>query len=126
MAFLKKENKEDVNYLELTPLAHYEYERRNDGLINVLVPKFSNKILTKLIVPMLKSPYIRANMDELGTAVWLQIDGKTKVYQIASKLEEQFGEKISPVYDRLTIFLTQLYNAGFISFKELKKGKHNG
>jgi hypothetical protein len=118
----KKKTKE-TNYLELTPYVNYEHEQKDDGLINVLVPKFTNKILATILMPRLRSPYIRANLDEFGSAVWILIDSRTKVDKLSDILLEQFGERIQPVEHRLTMFLTQLYNAGFINFLEFKKGK---
>jgi len=121
--FKKKKNKfENLNYLELTPIANYTYEKRDNGLVNVLVPRFTDKFLGKYLQPRLKNKYIKANLDDIGTATWLLINGNNKVHQIASDLSEQFGEKIHPVNERLTQFLTQLYQAGFITFTEIKKG----
>jgi hypothetical protein len=116
-----REKYKDVNYLELTPYRLYEHEQKEDGLINILVPKFTNKIMANLLMPRIRHPYIKANMDEIGTATWLEIDGQQNVRQIADNLAEKFGDKIQPVYERLTMFLTQLYKAGFILFKEIER-----
>jgi len=110
-----------LNYLETTPNRKYEHELLDDGIIHVLVPRFTDRILGKYLQPKLKSPYIRANLDEFGSATWLLMDGKTKVDSIADKLTEQFGESIQPVHPRLTFFLTHLYKAGFITFNELER-----
>ncbi len=118
----KRATQSDINYLELTPYRIHEHEFREDGkYVNVLVPKFSDKILGKFLQPKLKYKYIKADLDKFGTATWLAIDGKTKVNEIAVKLVEQFGDEIQPVHQRLTTFLTQLYKAGFISFNELER-----
>jgi hypothetical protein len=74
----------------------------------------------------MKSPYIKANLDELGSAVWGKIDGNNKVKDIANSLKHIYGDDVEQIQDRLTRYLTQLYNAGFISFKELKKGRKHG
>ena len=110
-----------LNYLETTPNRKYEHELRDDGIINVMVPRFTDRILGKYLQPKLKNPFIRANLDEFGSATWLLMDGKTKVDIIAEKLTEQFGESIQPVHPRLTFFLTHLYKAGFITFNELER-----
>ncbi len=46
--------------------------------------------------------------------------------EIAKCLDEILGEKIAPVNSRLTLFIQQLHNNGFIYFKELSEGKSNG
>jgi hypothetical protein len=75
----------------------------------------------KYVLSKWKKPMMKANLDEIGSATWLLIDGKNKVGMISDKLSEQFGEKIHPVHDRVTQFLTHLFRNGFISFVELER-----
>lgn len=124
MGFIKKKQKEnsDINYLELTPYRKYEHEfRESHNLVNVLVPKFTDRFLGKYLQPRLKYKYLKADLDEFGSATWLKINGKNKVIDIAEQLTEQFGDEIQPINKRLTMFLTQLYKAGFISFNEIER-----
>ena len=113
--------KKKINYLELTPYRKLSFEETEEGLIDVLVPRFKNEFLKKLLSPRRGTPFIKANLDEIGSVTWKLIDGDSNVTIIAEKLTEHFGEKIHPVYDRLTAFLTQLYNNGFISFNEFER-----
>lgn len=126
MAFrlFRKKKKTELNYLELTPVCSYKHELTDEGLVNVLVPKFTDKILGRWLQPKLRKKYIRANLDEFGSATWLLMDGSKKVDKIAEELDNKFGEKIAPVYERLTKFLSQLYIYDFITFKEYQKGKN--
>lgn len=117
--FAVKKDKEH-NYLELTPVRKHKHEPRDDGGINVLIPKFTSKFSEKYIQKHLRFPYIRANLDEFGSQTWLLIDGITNVELIGKELQEKYGEKIEPVYERLTKFLTEMNKYGFIYFKELK------
>jgi hypothetical protein len=119
--FFKK--KSEYNYLELTPFKLKESELGEDGLVNVLIPRFKNKYAIKYFTRNLKSNYIKANLDEFGSETWALIDGKNSVHQIGQQLSEKFGDKIEPVYERLTTFFTNLHRYNFISFLELKKGK---
>lgn len=125
MALFKGRQKSKLNYLEMTPIAIHPFEQRDENTINILVPKFTNKFLVKHLMPRLKHPYIKAKLDIFGSETYKLIDGKNKVSDIADKLYEKFGEQIQPVYERLTMFLTNLYRAGFINFLEIKKGKNN-
>ncbi len=115
---LKRKN--EINLLELTPTTNYQHEINEEGLVDVLVPRFKSKFMQKFI-PKGRSLYIRANLDEIGSKVWCLIDGKTKVFEIAESLKNDLGEKAEPIYPRLNLFLTQLYHNGFIYFLELKK-----
>ncbi len=121
-----KIGRKKINYLELTPYRLCEFEKNENGIITLLVPRFPNKLLGKLLNSITKRPYIRANLDDLGSAAWINIDGEKNVEIIGRILRETYGEKVEPVYDRLTNFFTQLYRSGLISFKELKKGKYYG
>lgn len=115
--------KSEYNYLELTPIQLKEFEIGEDGLINILIPRFKNKLAVKLFTGNLKSPFIKANLDEFGSETWILIDGQRSVQQVGQKLIEKFGVSIEPVYDRLTQFMTNLHRYNFITFLELKKGK---
>ena len=116
----KKKELSDINYLELTPGRLYEYVLEENGKVSVLIPRFTNKILVKTLTPMLKFPFVKTKFDEFGSQVWLEIDGKKKVQDISICLKQKFGKRIEPVEERLTKFLTQLYNYKIVSFNEIK------
>ncbi len=121
--FTKKQNTEEWNYLELTPVAKYTCVDKEEGLIDVLVPRFNDKVFGKILQPRIKNKYIKANLDKFGSETWKLIDGQNKVKDIAFHLEQKFGTEIQPINDRLTLFLTQLNTNGFIYFLEFNKGQ---
>ncbi|MEW6507891.1 MAG: PqqD family protein [Bacteroidota bacterium] len=110
----------NANYLDLHPFKLYG-EEINENLVTVLIPKFKNKYFAKYIVPKLKSPVFKLNLDEIGSSAWLLLDGKKDVRSISKILLEKFGEKIEPVNQRLTKFLTNLYEQRLITFSEINK-----
>jgi hypothetical protein len=120
--FLKKLNvKKGVNYLDLTPFQIAAFDEE-EGLVRILIPKFKMAFFQKLI-PKNKSPYIKLKLDEIGSATWHAINGQKKVGIIVEELSLHFGEKIHPAEERVTKFMTQLYQYKFIGFNELKKDK---
>jgi hypothetical protein len=123
MFFEKKQSKlkGDLNYLNLIPCKILNDEKTEDGLIYLLIPRFKSKFANKYILPKLKSPNIKLKLDEMGSETWILIDSKRNVNSIAEELEEKFGDRIKPVNERLTTFLTQLYSHKFISFMEIKE-----
>lgn len=127
MALKSKKNRKEMNYLEITPYKIHGEEITDEGLVNVLVPRFKTEFFKKIFVPKNKSPFIRANLDELGSSTWLKIDGEKKVGQICQivfeERKEDFDNEISNCYDRVTKFLSSLYNNKFISFYEFEKGE---
>lgn len=63
-------------------------------------------------------------LDDLGSATWLEIDGQRNVEQICQRLKEKLGEKVKPfneVEDRVTKYLSQLYEQRYITFRELQQ-----
>lgn len=118
--FERRKILKNANYLDLTPVLTKEHLVGEDNSVTVIIPKFSNKFIVDKVVPKLKHPYIKLNLDELGSAAWLAIDGKKKVREIAVELSQKFGDKIHPVDERLTKFLTQLYEQRLIIFEEIK------
>jgi len=117
----KRKELSTVNYLELIPIPNYGTEEEENGSLSVLIPRFTNKLLVKVLSPRLKSPYVKAKLDEFGSEVWRQMNGKRNVNEIADNLKLKFGEKIEPVNERLTKFLTQIHRYKFISYNELNK-----
>lgn len=117
----KKKNQ--INYMDLTPYRKHKHEMKDDGSVNVLIPRFKSEWAKKMLIPKNKSLYIRANLDDLGSETWLLIDGDKKVGQIANSLYDNHDQDIEQIAQRLTQWLTQLYHNGFIAFKELKNKK---
>jgi hypothetical protein len=107
------------NYLDMTPVRNQVFETTQDGRITLLVPKFKNKAASHFLIPKSKSDHFRIKLDELGSATWAAIDGKTNVRQLCDILSEQLGEKIYPAEERLPKFLTTLYEQRYITFREL-------
>jgi len=117
--FFRKKIDTTINYLELTPLRNYDHVVEDTGLISVLVPKFDIKWLDKIMSKIIKSRFFKAKLDEFGTQTWLEMDGTKSVQTVSEHLQKKFGEKINPVDERLTKFLSELYKYNFITFKEL-------
>jgi hypothetical protein len=121
MSFFSRKKKSEIrNIMELTPNRIYSYETADNGMVSVLIPRFHNKILAKIFNSRLRDPFVRVKFDEFGSSAWLEIDGKKNVYAIAQNLLKIHGEKIQPVFERVSKFLNQLYIYKFIYFNEMK------
>ena len=51
-----------------------------------------------------------------GSFIWQQIDGEKSILQIGELVQEAFGEKAEPLYERLAQYMKILYGKGFITF----------
>ena len=117
--FFRKKIDTTINYLELTPVRNYDHVVEDTGLVSVLVPKFDIKWIDKIMSKIIKSRFFKAKLDEFGTETWLEMDGTKSVQTVSEHLQKKFGDKINPVNERLTKFLSELYKYNFITFKEL-------
>lgn len=121
--FQRRAKLKNANYLEVTPVRVLKEEVDENNFVTILIPKVTNRYAKKYFEPMLKSPLIKLKLDEIGSGSWLAIDGKKKVAEIAAELVQKFGDKIDPVEERLTKYLTTLYEQRFITFQEIKGEK---
>lgn len=121
--FKKKQNI-IYNYLDFTPCRNQEFTV-DDGIVKLVIPKFKSNFM-KSLIPSRKSQNYKVKLDEIGSEVWLLIDGDNRVSDIAAKLREKIGGRIEPAEERITKFLTDLHYQKFIYFKELKKETKNG
>lgn len=126
MKLFKRNKFKGINFLDLIPVRKLDYEYRDDENINLLIPKYRDKFFGKLLQPRINDKYLKANMDIYGTNTWLLIDGNRNVFEISKLMKEKFGNDIEPVYDRITLFINNLYRNGFIYFKELTERNENG
>ncbi|MDW8800274.1 PqqD family protein [Clostridium sp. A1-XYC3] len=85
-----------------------EYEVDKDNIVTILekqdhkVQNFFRKL--KFRIP----EYKKITLDEYGSYVFLQIDGKKTVKDIGENLEAKYGEKAHPLYERLLLFLNHI------------------
>lgn len=63
---------------------------------------------------MLAKKYFRVKLDERGSFIWNNCDGKTKLIEIADKMKEQFNEKEDTIYGRIAMFILKMEKDGFL------------
>lgn len=101
-------NNEEVLNLVFKKSENIEYEVSSDGIVTILekqdhkVQNFFRKL--KFKIPM----YKKMELDEYGSFIFLQIDGKKNVEELGIKLEEKYGEESHPLYERLLLFLNHI------------------
>ena len=59
--------------------------------------------------------YKKIKLDEYGSFIFLQIDGKKTVEEIGENLESEYGDATHPLYERLTMYLNHIHvNCNYI------------
>ncbi len=105
-----------VNMYDVIPRPCVDFETDVDGKIILLKPKFRSAFALKYILPLFKRKNYKIHLDDMGTAVWKQIDGIKNAGIIVEEIEKEFGTDIQPAHERLGIFLRMLKNSKFIDF----------
>ena len=106
------------NYLEKIPVRnpHIKWNTDQKGLIVLEIENkgWANRIAQKLFRRP-KMSYI--HLDENGSFIWPLIDGERDIIKIGEMVDEHFGEKAHPLYERLAQFMKILESYKFITFK---------
>ena len=100
----KKPIRADISFSEKEGIVTLEIE--NKGVFNRIAQKFFKKP---------KISYI--HLDEIGSFIWPLLDGKKDIIEIGKSVEEKFGEKANPLYERLAEYIKRLASYGFVTFK---------
>jgi hypothetical protein len=106
--------KDPQNLYELTPRRRRDFEERDDGTVDVLVPRYGGGRVGRLLRSVLNNKPVRVQLDDIGTKVWRLCDGRRTVLDIGTELQDAYGERIEPLYDRLGQFLEQMRKSGLI------------
>jgi hypothetical protein len=102
------------NLFDFKPVRRCEWQETDDGRIVVLVPRFRGR-LGQWLTPRLKDPCFRVKLDQLGSWVWLQCDGRQTVERIAVRFKEQFGGTLESASERLAVFVKRMLRADLIT-----------
>ncbi|MGN0577419.1 MAG: PqqD family protein [Ruminiclostridium sp.] len=111
--------KKERNYLDFIPVHsdRISYERDESGQVTILI---ENKgVFNRLFQKIAEKPRItRVDLQGQGNFVWLCIDGKKTVYDIAEEVRARFGEEAEPLYNRLVTYMRTLESCGFVVMKK--------
>ncbi|PID62121.1 MAG: PqqD family protein [Ignavibacteriae bacterium] len=108
------------NFQNYLPVRNCEYEINNE-LVTVLFQKEQKGFIEKKLFPKLKPKTNKIDLDEIGSFIWLRIDGENNISEITKIAEEHFQDKISPAKERVELFFQQMFRNKLISLYEKKK-----
>lgn len=115
----KKETKD--NYLERIPVRPEWLKWSQDEQGAVTLDIENKGVFNKVAQVLLKKPKVsHIHLDEIGSFVWPLIDGKSTITDIGITVEEHFGEKAHPTYERLAQFFQILESYKFIGWSQTK------
>lgn len=113
--------KKSENFLDYVPkrnaLYKWEINQKKHVEVSVLNRGFYNRIAQVVF----RRPKIsKIELDELGSFIWQEMDGKKTIYEIGFGVKEKFGKKAEPLYERLSEYIRTLHNNRFIVYENKK------
>lgn len=112
----KKENAE--NYLEKIPKREETISWTTDESGKVTLEIENKGVFNRLAQKFLKKPRISyVHLDDFGSYIWPLLDGEKDIVSLGKLVEEEFGEKASPLYERLVKFFQILESYHFIKWE---------
>lgn len=103
------------NYLDKIPYYIEELRWEQDEKGQVILYQENKGFFNRIAQKCFHRPAVsQIHLDEMGNFVWPLINGKRSIYEIAQQVQEQFGEKANPLYERLIQYLNMLREYGFI------------
>ncbi len=119
----KTSSRDSVDLMQTIPHARAGCEEDGPGKLVLVKPKIERGPFIGLL-RYLKKPNHRIHLDEIGSFVWRQIDGETTVGTICERASAEFGERIHPVAERVSLFIRRLVRGGLIDL-ENPASRHN-
>ena len=115
---MKKKVVISKNYLEKVPVRpeHINWSADEKGIVTLSIENtgFMNRVAQKLF----RKPKVsHIHLDEMGSFVWPLLDGKKNIIELGQEVEAKFGEKASPLYERLAKYFQILDSYHFIEWK---------
>ena len=112
----KKINNE--NYLERKPIGKNGLNWSKDDEGNVTLEMENKGAANRIMQKLIKKPKISyIHLDEMGSFIWPLMDGERDILEIGRLVEEHFGEKANPLYERLSQYFKTLEKYNFIEYK---------
>jgi hypothetical protein len=93
----------------------FEWSKNKEGLVTIKVPKFTSKYGISFCKVIKKENIFSANLDKLGSLVWIQCNGKNTVKDILNTIQKEFPKEDN-LNERLFLFLSQLKQLKYIDY----------
>lgn len=116
---MSKKNVKKENYLEKIPMRPegLQWSRDEKGMVSLDLENkgWMNRIFQKLLK---KPKFTHIHLDEMGSFVWPLLDGEKDIFALGKLVEEEFGEKAHPLYERLVKYFQILDSYHFVTWKK--------
>ena len=97
-----------LQFLALEPRRLLHWETDSEGRAVLLRPKFGSGLLGRILLSWFGPSHYRIRLDEVGSAVWVFLDGETPLVTVLSELKKKFGSRVEPAEERLRVFVDDM------------------
>ncbi len=114
----KKIKMKKENYLDKIPVKSSSISWKTEE--EKVTLEIENKgIYNRVFQKLLKKPKVSyIHLDEIGSRVWPLIDGEKSIFEIGALLKDELGERLEPLYERLSLYFNSLDKCNFITWKK--------
>jgi hypothetical protein len=119
--FKRRQILKATNFLDLIPMRIQGHRMGDDGLVNIIIPKFGNQRFARWFIPLRKPTQITIKLEKFGSSSWLLMDGKRSMQEICDILLQEYGDEIQPVTERMSKYVSLLYHQDHVTFAQLIK-----
>lgn len=103
------------NYLDNIPRINKKWELTKEGVVEITVE--NTGMFNSIAQKVFKKPrYSFIKLDEFGSCVWQEIDGKKTIYEIGQILKSRHQKAADQLYERLAKFIGILEHNKYIVF----------
>jgi hypothetical protein len=124
---MKDRMKNKHNYLDYIPRHNmlFPYTIKENDKVEIRIA--NRGMLNRITQILFKYPeYSYIELDEFGTFIWRQIDGKKTIYDICLLFSDKFGEEAEPLFERAAKFFWILHKKAFIVYENRHKSGNAG
>lgn len=109
---MAKKEKRQLNLFDCTPVREPDLTWTEDENGIITLHRVHNGKMDQFVQMITKKPLRQTHikLEEFGSFIWKNIDGRTTLKGIADKLQDEFGEKVDPLYPRLAKYVTMMKN----------------
>ena len=119
-----KYNRQEImeEWLSLYAIRQFDFEMNDNNQAVVLVPQLDNWLVRKFF-PRSRNRSQKVHLDEIGTFIWLKLDGTRNLKEICEAVQEKFKQKVEPCQERTILFAQQMFKQKFIKVYSKREQK---
>lgn len=111
--------KQKRNFLDYVPQKNKDNKWTKEKNELITIHAVHKGFFSLLAIKCFARPRVsHIHLDEYGSFVWKQIDGKKTIGQLAEIIKSEYGAGAEPLYNRLVHYMKVLYNNKLIVWEK--------